>query len=227
MPSLTDVPADLPARLPGGLPARLPGGLPARLPAGLPPGLRERKKAKTRAAIRQHAMRLFREQGYDETTVEQIADAAEVSQSTFFRYFPTKEDVVLRDDYDDLLVEAFRTQPPELSPLQALRAAIREVVSGLSPQELADEAERLALARSVPQLRAATLDELMRTMQLVADIVAERVGRPGDDPAVRAFAGALIGVAMSTMLRPTNEPLSLDYESIDAALALLEAGLPL
>src|SRR5258708_39627591 len=88
-------------------------------------GLRERKKVKTRAAIKQHALRLFQEQGYAATTVEQIAEAAEVSPSTFFRYFPTKEDVVLQDDFDPLFVEAFKLQPPDLSPIQALRAAIR------------------------------------------------------------------------------------------------------
>jgi AcrR family transcriptional regulator len=76
------------------------------------PGLRERKKARTRAAIREHALRLFGEQGYQRTTVEQIAAAAEVSPSTFFRYFPTKEDLVLQDDMDTRMVEAFGRQPP-------------------------------------------------------------------------------------------------------------------
>src|SRR5437016_8102361 len=89
-------------------------------------GLRERKKAKTRAAIQAEALRLFREQGYDATTVEQIADAAEVSPSTFFRYFPTKEDVLLRDDMDELWLDLLRAQPPGLPPLPALRAALHE-----------------------------------------------------------------------------------------------------
>src|SRR5579872_4285563 len=75
------------------------------------PGLRERKKARTRASLREHALRLFRERGYQATTVEEIAAAAEVSPSTFFRYFPTKEDVVLRDDLDTRMLEAFSRQP--------------------------------------------------------------------------------------------------------------------
>src|ERR1700756_5536364 len=96
-------------------------------------GLRERKKARTRAAIRQHALRLFREHGYQATTVEQIAAAAEVSPSTFFRYFPTKEDVVLRDDLDTRMFEAFERQPPSLSQVAAWRAAIKEVLATLTP----------------------------------------------------------------------------------------------
>jgi AcrR family transcriptional regulator len=171
-------------------------------------------------------MRLFREQGWEQTTVEQIAEAAEVSPSTFFRYFPTKEDVVLRDDYDDLIIESFRAQPPELTPLQAMRKALREVFGSLTPREREEENERLSLSRQVPELRAARLDELIRTMRLVAGIVAERVGRSPDDPAVRAFAGAFIGVAMSTILAGHN-PITKTYEQFDDALALLEAGLPL
>src|SRR5215472_8949692 len=90
-----------------------------------PAGLRQRKKARTRASLREHALRLFREQGYQATTVEQIAAAAEVSPSTFFRYFPTKEDLVLRDDLDTRMLEAFSRQPPTMSSITALRTAIR------------------------------------------------------------------------------------------------------
>src|SRR5271166_5573302 len=102
---------------------------------GMQDGLRERKKARTRASIREHALRLFREQTYQGTTVEQIAAAAEVSPSTFFRYFPTKEDVVLRDDFDYRVLEAFERQPLSSTPLAALRAAIREAVTTLTPAE--------------------------------------------------------------------------------------------
>src|SRR5215203_7523738 len=87
-------------------------------------GLRERKKAKTRAEIQRHALKLFGERGYEATTVAQIAEAAEVSESTFFRYFPTKEDVVLWDEFDPLVFEALRAQPAELSTIRALRNAI-------------------------------------------------------------------------------------------------------
>ena len=95
-------------------------------------GLRERKKAKTKAAIQEHALRLFREQGYAETTVEQIAAAAEVSPSTFFRYFPAKEDTVLTDLVDREAFQLMVDAPAELTPLEALRhAVIRVDTAGL------------------------------------------------------------------------------------------------
>ena len=96
----------------------------ASAPAPAPTGLRERKKAQTRAAIQRHALRLFREAGYSATTMEQIAAAADVSPSTLYRYFPTKEDLILTDDYDPLLAAAFRAQPPDLPILQAFRTAV-------------------------------------------------------------------------------------------------------
>src|ERR1700760_4614442 len=98
-------------------------------------GLRERKKARTRASLREHALRLFREQGYQATTVEQIAAAAEVSPSTFFRYFPTKEDVVLQDDMEPALMEAIEQQPRELGMVAAIRASMQAVSASLTQEQ--------------------------------------------------------------------------------------------
>ncbi|MBJ7604215.1 MAG: TetR family transcriptional regulator [Candidatus Dormibacteraeota bacterium] len=114
-------------------------------------GLRERKKAKTRAAIQRHALRLFRDQGYAATTVNQIAEAAEISESTFFRYFPTKEAAALWDDLDPLLLEAFRGQPPDAPPVAAFRAAIRSVFGGLTAAKQSEQLERWLLIQSAPR----------------------------------------------------------------------------
>ena len=190
-------------------------------------GLRERKKARTRAAIRQHALRLFREQGYHATTVEQIAEAAEVSPSTFFRYFPTKEDVVLQDDFDVVAVEAFEAQPASLSPIAAFRAAVAQTVATLTPEEIARFRETTELTLTVPEVRARALDEFARTIDQMALAVARRTGRSPDDFAVRNMAGALIGVIMSAVMPWASQPDTGMFERIDAALAHLEAGLPL
>ena len=190
------------------------------------PGLRERKKARTRAAIRQHALRLFREQGYDATTVEQIAEAAEVSPSTFFRYFPTKEDVVLQDDLDLVWMDAFRAQPRDLGPIAAMRAAVRAAFADLAADDLEQLREAMDLAVAVPAVRARMLEEMARTSQRIAEAVAERSGRNAGDFTVRAVAGAVIGIAMTAWF---DEPGNLEAfgDKFERGLALLEAGLPL
>jgi AcrR family transcriptional regulator len=199
-------------------------GVPA---AGSPPGLRERKKAKTRAAIRQHAMRLFRERGYSATTVEQIAAAAEVSPATFFRYFPTKEDVVLQDDMDLITLEALEAQPADLGPIAAMRSATTALVAQLSAADLARLRDTVELTMSVPEIRERAVDELTRTIDVVAAALAKRAGRDPDDFAARNVAGAMIGVIMAvTLVAPHDDPASM-FDKIDAALAHLEAGLPL
>lgn len=190
-------------------------------------GLRERKRARTHAAIQQHALRLFREQGYDATTVEQIAEAAEVSASTFFRYFPTKEDVALYDSLDPLIIAAFEAQPLDLNPIQALRRAMHAVVGDLSREQLRDMQERFDLIREVPELRARMLSEFTRTIQMTAEIVARRLQRPPDDFAVRTFAGALVGVSMAVMLTTDDDPTQDFLALMDEGMAHLEAGLSL
>ena len=194
-------------------------------------GLRERKKARTRASLREHALRLFREKGYQATTVEQIAAAAEVSPSTFFRYFPTKEDVVLQDDMDTRMVEALERQPAGLGPLTAVRAAVQEMFASYTAADLDLIRENTALTMTVPEIRARALDEFARTIGVVGEALAKRAGRPADDLAIRTIAGAIIGVIMSITMpwggwsdRQTVED---TFGRIDKALALLEAGLPL
>jgi AcrR family transcriptional regulator len=191
-------------------------------------GLRERKKAKTHAAIQEHALRLFREQGYEATTVEQIAAAADVSQSTFFRYFPSKEDVVLHDAFDPILFASFGEQSAELTPIQALRASMAEVFGALTAEELALERQREELILSVPELRARMLDDLAATIREVAQVLAKRVGRSPDELPVRAYAGAVIGAGIAVWLTSAEGIGTADYiEQFDAAMAYLDTGLHL
>jgi len=194
-------------------------------------GLRERKKARTRASLREHALRLFRERGYQNTTVEQIAAAAEVSPSTFFRYFPTKEDLVLQDDMDTRMITALDQQPAGLGPVAAVRAAARQVFASYSAADMDLIRETTRLTMTVPEIRARALDEFARTITVVAEAVAKRAGRDPEDLAVRTAAGAIIGVIMSITMpwQEWSEERSFEdmFERIDDGLALLEAGLPL
>ena len=190
-------------------------------------GLRQRKKTRTHALIQSKALQLFRKHGYEETTVDQIAAAAEVSQSTFFRYFSTKEDLILHDDFDPLIAEAFRAQPPELTPAQALRSTFRSVFSAMSREQGADMRERIALILSVPVLRAAMLGQLYEAMLLVARLAGERRQRREDDLATQTFAGAVIGVAMTVMFAVARDPAADLASLFDEAMGHLETGLRL
>ena len=193
------------------------------------PGLRELKKTRTRNEIQRQALLLFQRQGYAATTVEQIAAAAEVSPSTFFRYFPTKEDVVLFDDYDPKFLAALRRQPKELTPLAAVRGAMRQIFSEISEEQRRLEFERGRLINTEPALRRAhSLNATRDNLDMLTGAIAERVGRDPGDFEVRNFVGAVFGALFTTwqMMGEREEPG--DYvATIDAALAHLEAGLPL
>lgn len=170
-------------------------------------------------------MRLFREQGYEATTVQQIIDAVEVSESTFFRYFPTKGDVVLTDDFDPIIVAAFQRQPPDMTPIQALRAAFREAFGALDPDEAAEQTDRMYMIVAVPELRAAMLGQLAASMRLLDTMLAERSGRRPDDLAVRTLSGAVVGAAMAAMFAILDDPRAELSAVLDAAMSHLEGGL--
>jgi AcrR family transcriptional regulator len=187
-----------------------------------PLGLRERKKIKTRQAIRREAFRLIDENGYAATTVEQIADAADVSPSTFFRYFPSKESLLLADDLDPLILAALDAQPPDLPPTQAIRRAYAAAMARLPAEQLEFENTRQRLMFSIPELKAAMYDEYYRTINVMADAIGRRIGRPASDFEVRVFVGALTGAMMAAY---DSAPPAAD--TIYRALDFVDAGMPL
>ncbi|TGB02522.1 TetR family transcriptional regulator [Streptomyces sp. MZ04] len=156
-------------------------------------GLRERKKLKTRIAIREATYGLIREQGYEATTVEQIADAAEVSPSTVFRYFPTKEDIVLTDEYDPLLEDELRARPADEPIAESLRHVIRRAVGLGFAAEPEVSRLRTRLMIEVPAVRSRMLESMSVTGRMLCRVIAERTGRDADDLEVRVFSMGLIG----------------------------------
>lgn len=158
-------------------------------------GLRERKKQKTREAIQREAVRLFQQNGYDETTIEQIAAAVEISPSTFFNYFPSKEDVVLYDAYDPVIVTLLASRPSD----EPLSDAVRGVLASIG-REL-DKDREVVFARSklmveVPDLRARLWEELERAQVFLGGVIAARTGRDPQDFEIRVVVMALVAASM-------------------------------
>jgi len=185
-------------------------------------GLRERKKIQTKETIQREAYRLFEEQGYANTTVEQIAEAAEVSPSTFFRYFPSKELVLMADDLDRVTIEALSRQPADLSPLQAFRGAFDITMKIVSNDGWELERTRQRLVFSIPELKAAQFDAYGRIIRLLTEAECRRTGREGDDFEVRVFFGVLAGALMAVI---DHSPGAVDQ--LYRALDFIEAGMPL
>jgi AcrR family transcriptional regulator len=131
------------------------------------PDWRQRKKNATRDRLRACALRLFSEQGYDATTVEQIAAAAGVSHMTFFRYFPAKEDVALSDSYDPLIAQALQQTPATWPLTRRIRTVL---VQGLRQVYDTDRDALFAqnkLIISTPALRERLWAQQIVTQQLI------------------------------------------------------------
>ena len=190
-------------------------------------GLRERKKLKTRAAIQREAMRLFLERGFEATTIEDIAEAVEISPSTFFNYFPNKEDVVFEDELDPLILSAFDALPDETNPVRRLRMAMQTVFARMTPEQDRMMRERMQLMAVTPELRGAMLSQFAGLVDQIAHLLGPRLGRDRDDFAVHNLAGAVLGVLLSALLAIVDSPKADMFKIVDDALAHLEAGLPL
>ncbi|MFD6889417.1 TetR family transcriptional regulator [Streptomyces sp. NPDC059957] len=176
---------------------------PAPAPAA---GLRERKKQRTRDALLRAALLLFIAQGYEETTVDEITDAVDVSQRTFFRYFANKEEVAfaVQDLVESHFVAALRSRPPAEGPFEAMRSAVldawdtvEEAISDLVPIDLYMRSYRLI--ESTPALLAVHLRRSTDLEEQIARLIAEREGLDVDaDPRPRVAVAAFTGVMRVT-----------------------------
>lgn len=166
-------------------------------PGDLELSLRQRKKLQAKRRIKTTALRLVGDSAYDDVTVEQIADLSDVSPSTVYRYFRTKEGIFLWDEYDETVIEDFIARLDEADPIEAMT----EAMAGIFARRLGPELDQVALdyvtlIDSVPQLKqslAVQIDE-MRGF-LTASI--QQAGWPLLDSAV--FAGALVGTFVGAL----------------------------
>jgi AcrR family transcriptional regulator len=162
--------------------------------------LRDRQRTETRRAIQSHAIRLFVAAGYDATTVNDVAAAAGVSAMTVYRHFPTKEDLVLYDEYDPLTAAAVAAQPA--GPLAVrIGRALEETAAFGSSQEKAFLLARLRLMISVPALRARHLDSQYATQAAIVSALCGSSPDPEEEFRVRATASACLGAAHVALIR--------------------------
>lgn len=164
---------------------------------GQEPGLRERKKLRTRETVRREAFRLFERNGYAQTTVDQIAEAADVSPRTFFRYFPTKESVLFSDDLFAPIIAAFLAAPAGLSTVAAYRHAAAQVFDTMSGPDFDYVIARQRLLYSLREAKGALWAEHVKAIRQLTAAIAERLDRPVDDAQIRVTAGAIMGVYMA------------------------------
>ena len=164
-------------------------------------GLRELKKNKLRQAVQREAFRLFTEQGYPQTTVEQIAEAAEISTTTFYRYYSSKEDIVFTGDYDPaagLDISVFTDRPADEPLTSVIRSILRASLDPIRQDKSAIVA-RLRLVLNVPELREASARRQEEGLVAAAALVAARNGGEPASSENRFTAAVLQAGLMETM----------------------------
>ena len=166
----------------------------ARHPHQEPPlSLRERRRIRTRRTIQAHALRLFAAKGFQATTIEDIAAAAEMAPRTFFRYFPTKEEVVFWSEYPPKLAESVARRPDDEPALEALHHGIVDGLAAIWDQDEERERmlERLRLAFRTPALHPRMRQQQAHWAAELAKILADRLGERPDNLEVRIIAAAV------------------------------------
>jgi AcrR family transcriptional regulator len=197
-------------------------------------GRRERKKQRTREALVDAAFRLFQEKGFDATTVEEIADEVDVSSRTFFRYFASKEDVVLtfQEEQFATMLEALASRPAAEPVLTALRNAAVSVIRACEDGQFGFDPERFGciqqMMESSPAVFGRSLEHGQKKQSEITRIIAERMGvDPASDlrPHVMAgLANCAFHSAFEVLAAGVAETDRFS-EVVDEVFAILEDGL--
>lgn len=185
--------------------------------------LRERKKLQAKRRIKAMALRLVEESAYDEVTVEQIAALSNVSPSTVYRYFQTKEGIFLWDEYDEAVIEDFKARLTASDPIEAMSGAMAAIFARrLEPDLDQDAHDYMSMIDSVPQLRQSLAVQIDEMRQTLASSITE-AGWPLLDSAV--FAGAMVGTFVGALeawiAQGATEPLS---SLLDRATRMIAEG---
>jgi AcrR family transcriptional regulator len=159
--------------------------------AGAPASLRQRKRERTRAALIAAALELFERQGYEATTIDQIAAAADVSPRTFFRYFSTKEEVALGDDVGPEIIGLLAGRPADEPVLESVRRVVADSLGLVSDEDRAALLARLQIVYRTPSLRARRWEFQLEMGRMSGAILAVRRGLPPDDLGSRVTATAV------------------------------------
>ena len=166
-------------------------------------GLRERKKQRTRRALIEAAYQLFEERGYEETTITEIAAAADVSPGTFFNYFPTKEDVLFPDGADVMTEgrQVVLRRRPDETAIEVLGRAVAQMLDRVAAGDPAGGLEtiRQRLVLSVPALRAALLPRLLDAQQELIDGLQAAYPGEYDEVEAATAVGAVIGAVLAAV----------------------------
>jgi AcrR family transcriptional regulator len=153
--------------------------------------LRERKKDRTRRTLQAEAVRLFAQKGFQATTIEEIAAAAEVAPRTFFRYFPTKEEVVFWSEHQPMLAGFVAARPNHEPAAQALRHGLVDGLASFYEQDRERLLERSKLACRTPALQPRWRQQQADLAAGMTALLADRLGVRPDDLEVRAIAAAI------------------------------------
>jgi AcrR family transcriptional regulator len=155
------------------------------------PGLRERRRVRVKLMVQAEALKLFADKGYEQTTIDDIAHAAAMSPRTFFRYFPTKEDVVLWDEYDELPFEELLSSQEHEDPLVRLISAVRRIITSIHDRDRDLLLARTKLSFRVPEIRARFLDQQAATVGAVYPQLALALGGDPEDLGLRVMLSAM------------------------------------